>query len=111
MSRHYYPVSTHRPAAGTPARALETAKVGAVVGLCGAGAANLRRVQRAAITPEEAVAATLKAGLAAGLASGAAGLVASQFRSPLLSFLATLATGTTVMYVLTRDPQETNDER
>ena len=72
-----------------------------MVGACGAGAQNLRRYQDQEVDPAAAITATLKASLAAGLAAGTAGLVASQFRSsPALSLLATLATGTAVMYAL-----------
>lgn len=81
--------------------AWQLAKVGAVVGACGAGAQNLRRYQDQEVDPAVAITATLKASLAAGLAAGTAGLVGSQFRSsPTLSLLATLATGTAMMYAL-----------
>ena len=79
---------------------LELGKFGAVVGLCGAGAANLRRLQADELSRGEALFDTLRTGVAAGLATATAGLVANQFRSPSLSLLATLATGTAVMYVL-----------
>lgn len=75
-------------------------KLGAVIGLCGAGAASLRRLQADQITGAEALFHTLRTGVAAGLATATAGLVASQFRSPLASLVATVATGTAMMYVL-----------
>jgi hypothetical protein len=79
---------------------LELGKLGAVVGLCGAGAANLRRLQADQVSRGEALFDTLRTGVAAGLATATAGLVANQFRAPSLSLLATLATGTAMMYVL-----------
>lgn len=79
---------------------LELGKLGAVVGLCGAGAANLRRLQADEVSRGEALFDTLRTGVAAGLATATAGLVANQFRSPTLSLLATLVAGTAVMYVL-----------
>lgn len=90
----YYPV--HRPTDTS----LEMGKVGAVVGLCGAGAVNLRRLRQGQITATDAAVDTLRAGMASGLATAAAMLVANQFRSPALALLATVATGTAVMYSL-----------
>jgi hypothetical protein len=80
--------------------AVELGKFGAVVGLCGAGAANLRRLQEDRITRGEAVVDTLRMGAAAGVATAAATMVASQFRSGVLSLAATLVTGGAVMYLL-----------
>ena len=79
---------------------LALGKLGAVVGLCGAGAQSLRRLRDEQITGGEALFRTLRTGVAAGLATATAGLVASQFRSPLAALAATLVTGTAVMYVL-----------
>ena len=91
--------------------AWQLAKVGAVVGACGAGAQNLRRYQDQEVDPATAITATLKASLAAALAAGTAGLVASQFRSsPTLSLLATLATGTAVMYALNQVTRAQTDQ-
>lgn len=80
--------------------AVELGKFGAVVGLCGAGAANLHRLQAEQITPGEAIVDSLRTGAAAGLATAAASLVAGQFRSGTLSLAATLVTGAAVMYLL-----------
>jgi hypothetical protein len=80
--------------------AVELGKFGAVVGLCGAGAANLHRLQAEQITPGEALVDSLRTGAAAGLATAAASLVAGQFRSGTLSLAATLVTGAAVMYLL-----------
>jgi hypothetical protein len=103
-----YPVATHPrwPSSPDTNRYLELGKFGAVVGLCGAGAANLRRMQRDEITGSEALFDSLRTGVAAGLATATAGLVASQFRSSLLSLAATLATGTAVMYALNTESRE-----
>lgn len=85
---------------------LETGKIGAVVGLCGAGAVNLGRVRRDEVGQAEAVVDTLRVGFVSGLATATATLVANQFRSPALSLLATLVTGTAVMYVLSEEPRK-----
>ncbi len=87
-----------------PSGLVEMGKLGALVGLCGAGADNLRRVRREEIEPAAALAETLRVGLAAGLATATAALVASPLRpSPPLSLIATLATGTAVMYALSQE--------
>lgn len=89
-----------RPALNA-AHLIELGRLGAVVGLCGAGAHNLRRLRREEIEPAAAVADTLRVGVASGLATAAAGWVASAFRpASLLALAATLATGTAVMYAL-----------
>lgn len=92
--------------ASYPNSYLELGKLGAVVGLCGAGAANLRRLQADQVTRGEALFDTLRSGVAAGLATATAGFVANQFRSPTVSLLATIATGTAVMYVLNTETTE-----
>ncbi len=79
---------------------LELGKLGAVVGLCGAAAVNLRRMQANEATGAEALLDTVRTGVAAGLATATAGFVANQFRGSIASTVATLATGTAVMYVL-----------
>ena len=101
MSR-YYPMSSYRqPLSPAASNLVELGKLGAVVGLCGAGAHNLRRLRREEIEPARALADTLRVGVASGLATATAGLVASAFRpSSLLALAATLATGTAVMYAL-----------
>lgn len=97
-----YPVSTYpRGLSHASPSLVELGKLGAVVGLCGAGAHNLRRLRRNEIAPGTALTNTLGVGIASGLATASAGLVASAFRpSSLLSLAATLATGTAVMYAL-----------
>jgi hypothetical protein len=85
---------------------LELGKFGAIVGFCGASAANLRRVQGKEISGSEALLDSLRTGVAAGLATATAGYVANQFRGSLLSFAATLATGTAVMYALNTESRE-----
>ena len=90
--------------AGTFSHALELGKLGAVVGLCGSGAANLHRLQAGTVDQRGAALDTLRGGAFAGLATAAAALVAANFRSELLSLAATLATGTAVAYALTADP-------
>lgn len=110
MSDYYrYPSAypAHASQAGTP---LAMGKVGAVVGVCGAGAANLHRLQKHEVSGGDAVVDTLRAGLISGLAAASATYVAGQFRSPAMSLLATVATGTAVAYALTgngrRKPEE-----
>lgn len=100
-----YPLSSYRhPISATTANLLELGKLGTLVGLCGAGANNLRRLRREDIEPAKALADTLRVGVASGLATATAGLVASAFRpSPLLALAATLVTGTAVMYALNQE--------
>ncbi|MCP5426015.1 MAG: hypothetical protein H6970_13255 [Gammaproteobacteria bacterium] len=108
---YYYPAQGQSHQTAVCGNYLEQGKFGAVVGLCGAGAANLRRYQRAEINAGEALLGTLKTGLYTGLATAAAGLVADRFHhSPALTLLATLATGTAVMYALSGDAQEGGHE-
>jgi hypothetical protein len=83
--------------------ALALGKIGLVVGLCGAGAANLHRLQAGTVDQRGALLDTLRGGAVAGVATAAAALVASNFRSDLLSLAATLATGTAVAYALTAE--------
>jgi hypothetical protein len=78
------------------------ARIGAVAGLCGAGARNVQRLRRHQIDRSEAAIDTLRAGLTAGLAAGAASIVSAQIRSPTLSVIAGIATGTAVVYGLER---------
>lgn len=102
---HPVPVYQRAPQALTGG-AMEVAKLGAVVGLCGAGAHNLHRLRRNEIEPGAALAATVRGALVSGLAAGTASLVAGAFRpSPVLSLLATIATGTAVAYALTQEPE------
>ena len=119
MTQHYYPAipshqqqvyaaATYPQWQATPYTNsyLELGKFGAIVGVCGAGAANLRRMQRNEITGAEALVDSLRTGVAAGLATATAGLVANQFRSSALSLAATLVTGTAVMYALNTESRD-----
>jgi len=132
MSSHYeyagqYPVQGGLAQPGTPvpyyhshstsyasvpnAGALwEAGKFGAVVGLCGAGAVNLHRLQADELSRREATIDTLRTGVAAGVATAAATLVASQFRGSVLPLLATLATGTALMYAFTARGQAAGEQ-
>lgn len=97
-----YPVSYYHAGYPAPANALlEAGRTGAVVGLCGAAAANLHRLRQDQVSRQEAAMASLRTGAASGLAAAAASLAASRFRSPALSLAATVAAGTAVMYVMT----------
>jgi len=98
LSNHYYPAPL--------SNAWQLAKLGAVVGMSGAGAVQLRRYRDRQVSREEALAATFKAGLQSGIATGVAGVVAAQFRAPTLSLLATLVSGTAVMYALNQASEE-----
>lgn len=108
FSQPAYPLAPHqRQSTALNANGyLELGKLGAVVGLCGAGATNLRRVQADQVTGGEALFDTLRTGVAAGLATATAGFVANQLRHPAASFLATLVTGTAVMYILNAETTE-----
>lgn len=88
-----------------PSALFQMAKLGAVIGLAGAGAANLHRLQQGEVASSEAAINTLRTGVASGLATAAATLVASQFRSPTLALAATLVTGTATMYALNTPPK------
>ncbi|WP_200348049.1 magnetosome protein MamC [Halochromatium glycolicum] len=83
-----------------PNALFEMAKLGTVIGLTGAGAANLHRLQQGEVEAGDAALSTVRTGVASGLATAAATLVASQFRSPTLALAATLVTGTAAMYAL-----------
>lgn len=96
---HYYP----SPYVARTARShYEMARIGAVAGICGAGARNLQRLRHHQIDRSEAAVDTLRAGLTAGLAAGAASVVSSRIRAPALSVIAGIATGTAVVYGLER---------
>jgi hypothetical protein len=96
---HYYPAPYYPPAARSH---YEMARIGAVAGFCGTGARNLQRLQNQQVSRRDAAIDTLRGGLTAGLAAGAASVVASRVRSPALSLLAGIATGTAVVYGLER---------
>lgn len=101
MTQEPYPgMVAYQPPVPNTSTYWELGKLGAVVGVCGAGATNLRRLQRAEISTGEALVHTLQAGVASGMATATAGLAGSQFRSSLVSLVATVAAGTAVMYVL-----------
>jgi hypothetical protein len=82
---------------------VEMGKIGAVVGLCGAAALNLHRLQAGEVDRRDAALDTLRGGAIAGVATAAATLVGSRFGSDLLGLAATLATGTAVVYALTAE--------
>ncbi len=121
MSEYHYPSTCHplpyvhpgaypRPGAGSGH--LEMGRLGFTVGVCGAGAANLRRLRHDEIQRTDAVVDTLRTGVASGLATAAASLVAGQFRSPTLALVASLAAGTAVMYALSAEkPSGESNER
>jgi len=96
---------------------LEAGKVGAIIGLCGAGATNLRRLQAQRIDTTEAVVASVRTAAATGLATATTAFVASRFSGGLTSLAVTVATGTLAMYLIgterlpTPETQFTGDVR
>jgi len=103
-SQQAAPLAPQRRPSGYANQYLALGKIGALVGLCGAGAANLRRLEADQVSRGEALFDTLRTGVAAGLAAATAGFVGDQFRSPAMSLLATLVTGTAMMYIQTTQP-------
>ncbi|MFP4209225.1 MAG: hypothetical protein ACLFSC_11245 [Wenzhouxiangella sp.] len=99
---HYYPSRDVRQVNYPRRSPYEMARIGAIAGLCGAGARNIYRLRNDEIDRAQAVVNTLKGSATAGLAAGAASLVAGQFRTPLISTLAGIAAGTAVIYGLER---------
>ncbi|MCG8425899.1 MAG: magnetosome protein MamC [Chromatiales bacterium] len=90
---------------------LDAARNGAMVGAAGAAAANLHRMRQQQVDWQEAVRNTAKVGFTAGVATAAATAVGQMFaRNPVLSVVATLATGTAVMYALNKPTKESVDE-
>lgn len=89
---------------------LDAAKTGAVIGAAGAAAVQLHRYQQEGITWEQAARGTAKGALQVGLAATAATAVGRLFDNSALSLAATLATGTAVMYALTRPEEAAADE-
>jgi hypothetical protein len=89
---------------------LDAAKTGAMVGAAGAGAVQLHRYQQEGISWQEAYRGTVKGALQVGIATTAATAVGRMFDNKALSLLATLATGTAVMYVLNKPKEEAADE-
>ena len=90
-------------AIGPLGNVIEMAKFGAVVGLCGAGAASLHRLQAGEVDRRGALLDTLRGGAVAGVATAAATLVSARISNGWLSLAATLATGTAVAYALTAE--------
>lgn len=118
---YYYPIQPGgymQPNAPNPQDAqqhqlnilLNAAKTGAVIGAAGAGAVQLHRYQQEGITWDQAARGTLKGALEVSLATTAATAVGSLFNNSALSLAATLATGTAVMYVLTRPKEAATGE-
>lgn len=95
--------SAYGAAVGPFGNVVEMGKLGAVVGLCGAGAASLHRLQAGELDTRDALLETLRGGAVAGVATAAATLVGARVGSGLLSLAATLATGTAVAYALTAE--------
>lgn len=89
---------------------MNAATTGAVIGGTGAAAMQLRRYQQGQATWQDAARGTLKGALQVSVAATAATAVGRMFNNPALSLAATLATGTAVMYVLTREQEEAVDE-
>lgn len=89
---------------------LAAGKTGAIVGTAGAAAVNLHRMQREESSWQTALRNTAQAGLHAGIATAAA-TAAGRMAGPnrILALAATLATGTAVMYTLTRPSKEPAD--
>jgi hypothetical protein len=110
MNRQYPAVQTGHFQYQPQNNPVEMGKLGAVVGLCGAGAANLHRLRREEISGGEALVNTLKSGVATGIAAATAALVVAPIRSSSLSLVATLATGTAVMYMLNLESKEGPDD-
>lgn len=117
MTDHTYPMA-HRVGAQPPGTApptewpilMDAARTGAIVGIAGAAAMNLHRMQREGIPWQAALRSTTEAGLYAGIATAAATAVGRMAgRNPLLTLAATLTTGTAVMYALTSRRQERED--
>ncbi|WP_200235246.1 magnetosome protein MamC [Thiohalocapsa halophila] len=90
-------------AVGPFGNVVEMGKFGAVVGLCGAGAASLHRLQAGEVDRRGALVDTLRGGAVAGVATAAATLVGSRVSNGWLSLAATLAAGTAVAYALTAE--------
>ncbi len=89
---------------------LNAGKTGATVGTAGAAAMNLHRMRQEGLSLQAALRSTARAGVNAGIATAAATAAGWMFRQqPGAKLAATLATGTAVMYVLTRQEQENTD--
>ncbi len=113
-----YPVPMSQPVGDDPwqqqrelNQLLQAAKTGAIVGATGAAAVNLHKLRADQTDWPSALKQTAKAGLAAGAATAAATAVGRLFvRNPALSLLASVATGTAVMYAITAKSKESHDE-
>ena len=90
---------------------LDAAKTGAIIGASGAAAMQLHRYHNNEVTGNEAYRHTLRGAFQVGLAATAGAAVGRMFSSnSVLQAAAALATGTAVMYVLTKPDAETADE-
>ena len=113
---HHYPMYPYVMQPQEPKKTdlnllLDAAKTGAIVGATGAAAVNLHRARRGEVDWQEGLGNTVKVGFSAGVATAAATAVGHMFaRQPALSLLATLATGTAVMYALNDNDKEESDE-
>jgi hypothetical protein len=120
MSTHHDPMQAMSPYAHGPAAPyqqqelnwlLEAARTGMIVGGAGAAALNLHRMRDHGMGWQEALGSTLKTSLKAGTATAAASAVGRMFAgNPALAVVATLATGTAVMYALTGPQKESVHE-
>ena len=111
MGAHHDPMQTmsrydHGPA--TPYQQqevswlLEATRTGMIVGGAGAAALNLHRMRDHGMGWQEALGTTLKTSLKAVTATAAASAIGRMFAgNPAFAVVATLATGTAVMYALT----------
>ena len=88
---------------------LDAAKTGAMIGATGAAAMQLHRYQNEGVTWQEAARATATGALQVGTAVTAATAVGRLFNNSALSTIASLATGTAVMYALTRPKEEASE--
>jgi hypothetical protein len=90
---------------------LDAAKTGAIIGGAGAAALQLHRYHNEGITWQEAAQGTVKGAFQVGVAATAATAVGRLFGNhTALGLVATLATGTAVMYVLNKPKEESGDD-
>lgn len=120
MNTHHDAIRTMEPyTPGAPAThrhqelhwLLEAARTGMIVGGAGAAALNLHRMRDHGMGWQAAIGSTLKTSLKAGSATAAASAVGRMFAgNPALAVIATVATGTAVMYALTSPHEESVNE-
>ncbi len=121
MTQHYYPMQPMPMMPADQQQAMQqqhdmnllmnAAMTGAMVGATGAAALNLHRIRNDEANWQQALTSTVKVGFTAGVATAAATAVGRMFvRHPTLSVIATIATGTAVMYALTDGKKEPADE-